>query len=151
MGLMRLCTQHLAQHQYSVGFDGMSGSSHEPVALCSMAFRYPTLWRQGIPTDCVHWGVRTCRWPSRMSVNVGHYSPGPQMGKPWMRGKGTPFCTLSTKLSISNLPLESLLYLGFRAPQHTGREEERWFFSCFWVIRSLEGSTMWWKTRSGFF
>lgn len=44
------CTQHLAQHQYSVGFDGMSGSSHEPVALCSMAFRYPPLWRQGIPT-----------------------------------------------------------------------------------------------------
>lgn len=42
-GLILLCTQHLAQHQYSVGFNGMAGSSHEAVALCSMNFRYPPL------------------------------------------------------------------------------------------------------------
>lgn len=86
-----------------------------------------------------------------MSVNVGHYSPGPQLGKPQMKGKGNGI-SYPIKLSISKLPLEISCILVLEHLSTLERKKrDDFFFSCFWVIRSLEDSTMWWKSRPGFF
>lgn len=120
-----------------------AGSSQEAIALCSMNFRNPPPWRQGIhQTVCQK--VQTSKWP-RDQVMWVIIHPGEVAS--WLGRKGVPFCTLSTKLSTPNLPLEAPPNL---ALEHLSMLEGKRKDDCpsFWVIRPLESSTMWWKNQT---
>lgn len=120
-----------------------AGSSQEAKALFHELQKSTSLKTRD-PPECVSEGSDfQMTWGP---TYVDHHSPW--RGASWLGRKGVPFCTLSTKLSTPNLPLETPPKLGFGASEHVGREEERWFVPLFessdlWKVAQCGGKTRW--------